>query len=353
MARRPRRSCQPSPPGRPEGLAACACGLRAAAGPPSRFLPALGGGLEAADSSTTSGRCLVLCFHVTLSETGRGVGLHSQSAPTTTQASRAARPPGGRRLGGGPGRGDPGPRPQLFSAARRPPPPRPGCLSERTEGASLRAVRRAGCWAAHLPVLRPRRPWTWWPPARWAAGWAPCSPSCSSWWTCSTKVSPALPPGWASGPSPSGERCSGGARLGRSPVPVLCVPRGGTRGRPGRDGGLGCSPEPSVRDTGSVVRGGGDNDGPHGTGPGGRSGSRTAGRARGRGGPFQKSVPSPEDPAGAQLRKSSQGLELLKLLGSVSLVLQFPAWRHSTLWFFFSFLSFFSDDTFSSHRKIK
>lgn len=68
----------------------------------SRRLPPAGrGGLGLADSSTTDGRSLLSSFHVILSETGRGGGLRSLSARTTTQASPVGKRPGRRRLDGG------------------------------------------------------------------------------------------------------------------------------------------------------------------------------------------------------------------------------------------------------------
>lgn len=259
-------------PGRPQGVrAACACGL--GGGSPASAAassPALGDGLEPADSSTTCGRSLVLCFHVTLSEPGRGASLLSQSAPTTTQASRAAPRPGGRRLGGGGARGvaPPGPAHRWFpppgaSRRRRRRRGPESDWSQRADGGRWAAgcARRAGCWAAHLPALRPRRPRTWWPPARWAAGWARCSRSCWSWWTCSTKVSPALPRGglgtgagvlvpagsgapgreagrrgWPNGRRPGPSRAEGAGRAARPGRRPGAQPGGAAR-RPGGEQG--------------------------------------------------------------------------------------------------------------------
>lgn len=134
-------------------------------------------------------------------------------------------------------------------------------MSGRTAGAWLRAVRRAGCWAAHLPAARPRRPWTWWPPALWAAGWARCSRSCWSWWTCSTKVSPALPRAELRVPGTGGSGARGGGRgAGRRAG-------GRSRRRPGPSRGQGDRRAARLgRRPGAPA--GRDNGGRHGTGAG-------------------------------------------------------------------------------------
>uniref|UniRef100_A0A8C0RJV9 DnaJ homolog subfamily C member 3 n=1 Tax=Canis lupus familiaris TaxID=9615 RepID=A0A8C0RJV9_CANLF len=153
----------PTAPGAARGgPAACACGL-------GGRLPRAGRGrLERPDSSTTRGRSLVSCLHVVLSETGRGGGPRSLSAPTTTPASPVGERPGGRRLDGGGARGvaSPGPRP--------PPPPPAAFLRGRQlplrpereptaggragERARLHPERRRGCWAPHPVSSSPRAP---------------------------------------------------------------------------------------------------------------------------------------------------------------------------------------------------
>lgn len=106
--------------------------------------------MELSDSSTAGGRSLVSCFHVILSATGRGGGLRSLSARTTTPASPVGERPGRRRLdgGGAPGSSSPGPRPPLPSSAGRWPPLRPE--RERTaSGRSCRLSAGGGWWAPH------------------------------------------------------------------------------------------------------------------------------------------------------------------------------------------------------------
>lgn len=88
---------------------------------PGRLPPARSGGLELPDSSTAGGRSLVSCFHVILSETGRGDGFRSLSARTTTPASPVGEGPGRRRLDSDEtwGVASLGPRPPLPSSAGR------------------------------------------------------------------------------------------------------------------------------------------------------------------------------------------------------------------------------------------
>lgn len=84
---------------------------------PRRLPAALRGSLEVPDSSTAGGRSLVSCFHVILSETGRGDGFRSLSARTTTPASPVGERQGRRRLDGGEtwGVASLGPRPPCLS----------------------------------------------------------------------------------------------------------------------------------------------------------------------------------------------------------------------------------------------
>jgi hypothetical protein len=105
--------------------------------------------LEPADSSTTSGRSLVLCFHVILSEAGRGASPHNQSAPTTTRASWAALWPEGRRLGGGGARGvAPRAPPTAVFRRRAPAAAEARALTERASEWTGRFA--AGCWPRGL-----------------------------------------------------------------------------------------------------------------------------------------------------------------------------------------------------------
>lgn len=153
---------------RPEkASAACACGLGGRHTDARGRLPPTGHGrLELPDSSTTSGRSLVSCLHVVLSEMGRGGGPRSLSARTTTPASPVGERPGRRRLGGSGARGvaSPGPRPPLPSSAGRQLLLRP----EREPKAGGRSYNLSAGGAGGPRTLSPPyrpRPRTWWPPA--------------------------------------------------------------------------------------------------------------------------------------------------------------------------------------------
>lgn len=128
--------------------------------------PASAGGPEHPDSSATGGRSLVPCFHVILSQTGRGDGLCSLSARTTTPASPVEEPLGRRRLdsGGTWGVAAAGPRPPLPSSGGRQLPLRPE--REPTAGGRSCSLSASGdWWAPHRCFFSPPRPRTWWPRA--------------------------------------------------------------------------------------------------------------------------------------------------------------------------------------------
>uniref|UniRef100_F7H6J7 DnaJ homolog subfamily C member 3 n=2 Tax=Callithrix jacchus TaxID=9483 RepID=F7H6J7_CALJA len=127
-------------------VSACACGLGGRHTLPIRLPPGGRGGLEIADSSATRGRSLVSCFHVTLSGMGRGGGLRSLSARTTTQASPGKKRPGRRPLdgGGAPGRSVVRAPPTAAFLRWAPETLRPELEPTRAGAAAARVPARAG-----------------------------------------------------------------------------------------------------------------------------------------------------------------------------------------------------------------
>lgn len=127
---------------------------------PGRLPPSDRDCLQLPDSSASSGRSLVSSFHVTLSGAGRGVGLRSLSARTTTLASPVGKRLGRERLDGGGVRGvaSPGPRPPLLPSTGRPPRLRPELELTAGGRAQLLSERRRGWWVPHPCCPSPPAP---------------------------------------------------------------------------------------------------------------------------------------------------------------------------------------------------